>query len=161
MKNIKVYQDSYELPYHHGHLKIHITKTHILTSTLPLYVTISKHPLKTHHKHQKNNEEVPPNRLIMKNQPRNNNLEMPLNKIIIDEQFKNNIQECFSKKQKNINLENQLANIRKRKHQAFKNFNAINANDLFINLKVRNNIKNILESTEIIIYKYTKINIQK
>ena len=34
------------VPYHHGYLKIHITKTQILTSTLHLYVTISKHPLK-------------------------------------------------------------------------------------------------------------------
>ena len=44
---------------------------------------------------------------------------MASNKLIIDEQFKNNIQECFSKKQSKMNLEKQLADIRKRKHQAF------------------------------------------
>ena len=53
LKNIK---DSYKLPYHHGYLKIHITKTEILTRTLHLYLTVSKHPLKTHHKHQKTTE---------------------------------------------------------------------------------------------------------
>ena len=57
---------------------------------------------------------------------------MAPNKLIIDEQFKNNIQECFSKKQSKMNLENQLADIRKRKHQAFVSRNAVNANDSFI-----------------------------
>ena len=57
---------------------------------------------------------------------------MAHNKLIIDEQFKNNIQECFSKKQSKMNLENQLADIRKRKHQAFVSRNAVNANDSFI-----------------------------
>ena len=57
---------------------------------------------------------------------------MASNKITIDEQFKNNIQECFSKKQSKMNLENQLADIRKRKHQAFVSRNAVNANDSFI-----------------------------
>ena len=73
---------------------------------------------------------------------------MAHNKLIIDEQFKNNIQECFSKKQSKMNLENQLADIRKRKHQAFINRNAINANDSFINQKVRDNISVIPEPTE-------------
>ena len=57
---------------------------------------------------------------------------MAPNKLIIDEQFKDNIQECFSKKQSKMNLENQLADIRKRKHQAFVSRNAVNANDSFI-----------------------------
>ena len=57
---------------------------------------------------------------------------MAPNKLIIDEQFKNNIQECFSKKQSKMNLENQLADIRKRKHQAFVSRNAVDANDSFI-----------------------------
>ena len=78
---------------------------------------------------------------------------MAPNKTIIDEQFKNNIQECFSKKQSKINLENQLADIRKRKHQAFTNHNAINVNDSFINLKVRDHINIIPESKEIINHK--------
>ena len=69
---------------------------------------------------------------------------MAPNKLIIDEQFKNNIQECFSKKQSKMNLENQLADIRKRKHQAFINRSAINVNDAFIILKVRDNIKGTL-----------------
>ena len=73
---------------------------------------------------------------------------MAPNKLIIDEQFKDNIQECFSKKQSKMNLENQLADIRKRKHQAFINRNAINANDSFINQKVRDNISVIPEPTE-------------
>ena len=51
---------------------------------------------------------------------------MASNKITIDEQFKNNIQECFSKKQSKMNLENQLTDIRKRKHQAFISRNTIN-----------------------------------
>ena len=80
---------------------------------------------------------------------------MAPNKTIIDEQFKNNIQECFSKKQSKINLENQLADIRKRKHQAFTNHNAINVNDSFINLKVRDNINIIPESKEIVNHKNT------
>ena len=46
-----------------------------------------------------------------------------------------------------MNLENQLADIRKRKHQAFKNRNAIKANDSFINQKVRDNISVTPEST--------------
>ena len=75
---------------------------------------------------------------------------MASNKIIINEQFKNNIQECFSKEHRKINLENQLADIRKRKHQAFINRNAIPVNDSVINLKVRDNINIIPESTEII-----------
>ena len=78
---------------------------------------------------------------------------MASNKITIDEQFKNNIQECFSKKQSKTNLEKQLADIRKRKHQAFINHNAINISDSFINLKVRGNINIIPESTEIINHK--------
>ena len=73
---------------------------------------------------------------------------MASNKIIINEQFKNNIQECFSKEHRKINLENQLADIRKRKHQAFINRNAINANDSFINQKVI-----ITESTEVVNHK--------
>ena len=75
---------------------------------------------------------------------------MASNKIIINEQFKNNIRECFSKEHRKINLENQLADIRKRKHQAFINRNAIPVNDSVINLKVRDNINIIPESTEII-----------
>ena len=55
---VKVYQASYTLPYYHGYLKIQITKTQILTSTLHMYVTISKHPLKTYHKYQKVTEEL-------------------------------------------------------------------------------------------------------
>ena len=59
----------------------------------------------------------------------------------------------FLKKQRKIKLENQLADIRKRKHQAFINRNAINVNDSLINLKVRDNISIIPESTEIINHK--------
>ena len=81
---------------------------------------------------------------------------MASNKITIDEQFKNNIQECFSKKQSKINLEKQLADIRKRKHQAFINHNSINVSDSFINLKVRGHINIIPESTEIINHKKKK-----
>ena len=47
-----------------------------------------------------------------------------------------------------MKLEKQLADIRKRKHQAFISRNAINANDSFINQKVRDNISVIPESTE-------------
>ena len=54
---------------------------------------------------------------------------------------------------KAINLENQLADIRKRKHQAFVNRNAINVNDSLINLKVRDNINIIPGSTVIINHK--------
>ena len=54
------------------------------------------------------------------------------------------------KSKEKINLENQLADIRKRKHNAFTNRNAITVNDSFINLKVRDNISIIPESTEII-----------
>ena len=54
------------------------------------------------------------------------------------------------KKLRKINLENQLADIHKRKHQTFINRNAITVNDSFINLKVRDNINIIQESTEII-----------
>ena len=50
---VKVYQASYTLPYYHCYLKIQITKTQILTSTLHMDVTISKQPLKTYHKYQK------------------------------------------------------------------------------------------------------------
>ena len=82
---------------------------------------------------------------------------MASNKITIDEQFKNNIQECFSKKQSKMNLENQLADIRKRKHQAFVSRNAINANDSFINQKVRDNISVIPESIEQLITKIKMI----
>ena len=89
----------------------------------------------------------------MNNQLINNNGGVAPNKLVIDEQFKNNMQECFSKKQRKINLENQLADIRKRKHQVFINRNVINVNDLFINLKVRDNISIITESTEIINHK--------
>ena len=103
MQKIKVYQASSKLPYHHGYLTIHITKTQILTSTLHLCVTISKHPLKTHHKHQNNKREARLNRLIMNKQLWNNNGGGSLNKLVIDEQFKNNIQGCFSKKQRKIN----------------------------------------------------------
>ena len=78
---------------------------------------------------------------------------MAPNKLIIDEQFKNNIQECFSKKQSKMNLENQLADIRKRKHQAFINRNAINVNDSRINQKLRDNINIIPESTEVVNHK--------
>ena len=48
-----------------------------------------------------------------------------------------------------MNLENQLADIHKRKHQVFINRNAINVNDSFIHQKVRDNINIIPESTEI------------
>ena len=47
-----------------------------------------------------------------------------------------------------MNLENQLADICKRKHQTFISRNVINANDLLINQKVRNNVSIIPESTE-------------
>ena len=70
--------------------------------------------------------------MIINNKLRKSNGEVAPNKLIIDEQFKNNIQECFSKKQSKMNLENQLADIRKRKHQAFVSRNAVNANDSFI-----------------------------
>ena len=73
---------------------------------------------------------------------------MAPNKLIINEEFKDNIQECFSKKQSKMNLENQLADIRIRKHEAFISRNAINSNDSFINQKVRDNISVIPESTE-------------
>ena len=86
----------------------------------------------------------------MNNQLRSKNGGVSPNKLIIDEQFKNNMQECFSKKQRKINLENQLADIHKRKHKVFKNHNAINTNDSFINTKVSDNINTIPESTEII-----------
>ena len=59
----------------------------------------------------------------------------------------------FLKKQRKIKLENQLSDIRKRKHQAFINRNAINVNDWLIKLKVRDNISIIPESTEIINHK--------
>ena len=116
---------------------------------LLLWETPTKNPPQT----PKNNREVPPNTLIMNNQLTNNNGGVAPSKPIIDEQFKSNMQECFSKKQRKINLENQLADIRKRKHQAFMNRNAINFNDSFINLKVRDNINIISESTEIINHK--------
>ena len=45
------------------------------------------------------------------------------------------------------------ADTRNRKHQAFINHDAINVNDTFINLKVRDNINIIPESTEIINHK--------
>ena len=73
----------------------------------------------------------------MNNQLRNNNGGVAPDRLVMDEQFKNNIQELLSKKQRKINLENQLADIRKRKHQAFIKRNAINFNDSFINLKVK------------------------
>ena len=92
------------------------------------FKTPTKNPPQT----PKNNEEVPPNRLIMNNQLKNNNGEEAPNETIIDVQFKNNIQECFSKKQRKINLENQLADIRKREHQAFTKRNAINVICLLI-----------------------------
>ena len=95
--------------------------------------------------------------MIINNKLRNNNEEVALNKLIIDEQFKNNMQECFSKKQSKMNLENQLANIRKRKHQAFINRNAINANDSFINQKVRDNISVNPESQKQLITKIKMI----
>ena len=76
----------------------------------------------------------------MNNQLRNNNGGVAPNKLIIDEQFKNNIQVCFSKKQRKINLENQLTDILKRNHEVFKNRKAINVNYSFINLKFRDNI---------------------
>ena len=57
LEECKIYQASYKLPYHHGYLKIHIMKTQILTSTLHLYVKISKHPPKTYHKYQKVTQE--------------------------------------------------------------------------------------------------------
>ena len=95
--------------------------------------------------------------MIINNKLRNNNEEVALNKLIIDEQFKNNMQECFSKKQSKMNLENQLANIRKRKHQAFINRNAINANDSFINQKVRHNISVNPESQKQLITKIKMI----
>ena len=82
---------------------------------------------------------------------------MASNKITIDEQFKNNIQECFSKKQSKMNLENQLADIRKGRHQAFISRNAINANDSFINQKVRDNISVNPESQKQLITKIKMI----
>ena len=89
----------------------------------------------------------------MNNQLRNNNGGAAKNKLVIDKQFKNNIQECFSKNQRKINLENKLADIRKRKHQAFINRNAINANDWLTNVKVRDNINIIPELAEMINHK--------
>ena len=59
----------------------------------------------------------------------------------------------FLKKAKKNKPEDQLADIRKRKHQAFINRNAINVIESFINLKVRDNINIIPESTEIINHK--------
>ena len=91
-----------------------------------------KTPTKNLPQISKSNGGVPPNRF---NKLRNSNGEVVSNKIIRDEQFKNQIQECFSKKQSKINLENQLADIRKRKYQAFLNHDAINVNDSLINLK--------------------------
>ena len=76
----------------------------------------------------------------MNNQLRNNNGGVAPNKLIIDEQFKNNIQVCFSKKQRKINLENQLTDILKRNHEVFINRKAINVNYSFINLKFRDDI---------------------
>ena len=76
--------------------------------------------------------------MIINNKLRKSNGEVAPNKLIIDEQFKNNIQECFSKKQSKMNLENHNAISR----------NAINANDSFINQKVRDNISVIPESIE-------------
>ena len=76
----------------------------------------------------------------MNNQLRNNNGGVAPNKLIIDEQFKNNIQVCFSKKQRKINLENQLTDILKRNHEVFINRKAINVNYSFFNLKFRDNI---------------------
>ena len=95
--------------------------------------------------------------MIINNKLRNNNEEVAPNKLIIDEQFKNNIQECFSKKQSKMNLENRLADIRKRKHQAFVSRNAINANDSFINQKVRDNISVNPESQKQLITKIKMI----
>ena len=89
----------------------------------------------------------------MNNQLRNDNGGMAPNKLIIDVQFKNNIQECFSKKQRKINVENKLADIRQRKPQVFINRYAINVNDSSISLKVRDNINIIPESSEIINHK--------
>ena len=60
------------------------------------FETSTKNPPQT----PKNNEEIPPNRLIMNNQFKRNNEGVASNKIIINEQFKNNMQECFSKKNK-------------------------------------------------------------
>ena len=88
----------------------------------------------------KSNIGVPPNRLIIIKNFRNNNGEVAPNKLIIDEQSKNNIQECFSKKEMKMNLENQLADVCKRKHQAFISRNAITPNDSLITQKVRDNI---------------------
>ena len=73
---------------------------------------------------------------------------MAPNKLITDEQFKNNIQEYFSKKQSKMNVENQLADIRKRKHQVFISHNTINANDSLNNQKVRDKTRVIPESKE-------------
>ena len=53
----------------------------------------------------------------MNNQRRNKNGGVAPNKLIMSEQFKINMQECFSKNQRKINLENQLTDIRKRKHR--------------------------------------------
>ena len=44
----------------------------------------------------------------MNNQRRKKNGGVAPNKLIMSEQFKINMQECFSKKQRKINLENQL-----------------------------------------------------
>ena len=73
----------------------------------------------------------------MNNKLRNNNIGEAPNKLVIDEQFKSNIQKYFSKKQRKIHLEKQLADICQRKHKAFTNSHAINVNGLLINLKVR------------------------
>ena len=53
----------------------------------------------------------------MNNQRRNKNGGVAPNKLIMSEQFKINMQECFSKNQRKINLENQSVDIRKRKDQ--------------------------------------------
>lgn len=47
----------------------------------------------------------------MNNKLRNNNIGEAPNKLVIDEQFKSNIQKYFSKKQRKIHLEKQLADI--------------------------------------------------
>ena len=74
-------------------------------------------PIKNLPQISKSNGWVPPNRSIISSKFRNNNGEVAPNKLIKDKQFKNNLQECFSKKQINVNLANQLADICNRKHQ--------------------------------------------
>ena len=152
MKNIKVNQASYKLPYHWLPQNSHNENSNLNINSLVVCSNF-KTPIKNPPQAPKNNGEVQPNRFLVNNLLRNNNGEVAPNKIIIDEQFKNNIQECFSKKQRKINLENQLADIRKRKHQTFIKRNAINVNDSLINLKVRDNINIIPESKEIINHK--------